>query len=325
MQAVRRLVGLDANQPGIGAVDRRHEDVEVGAAELVGEGLLQRLVPVGPERPAAADEVLPGSALRLVQAERRRIRERCPLERGADAVGVEAVPGFVHRRPERVEPGRLVPRREPYIASRERGAEGVDGRIESPRPVLEADRRENPFSECALQLGRVGNVEERRVDPRRLTHQLGEHGPDRVEDLRHLGRLHQRLEVVQERGVGRVVPLEALGVALLQVEVPLERREEGGEVVVRAGVDPDLVSLRPGRSISVRRSVGTRLAFSQSRRVTRIRLASSESCSSDSSYEPSLSRSVPISPSTNFSWAIRPSVATASARAGPPSVGMFTR
>ena len=50
-----------------------------------------------------------------------------------------------------------------------------------------------------------------------------------------------------ERGVGRVVPLEALGVALLQLEVPLERREEGGEVVVRAGVDPDLVSLRPSQ------------------------------------------------------------------------------
>ena len=119
----------------------------------------------------------------------------------------------------------------------------MDGRIEPPRPVLEADRRENPFSECALQLGRVGNVEERRVDPRRLTHQLGEHRADRVEDLRNLGRLHQRLEVVQERGVGRVVPVEALGIAPLQLEVPLERREECGEVVVRAGVDPDLVSL----------------------------------------------------------------------------------
>ena len=75
-------------------------------------------------------------------------------------------------------------------------------------------------------------------------HELRERGLDLVEDLRDLGRRHERLEVVQQHGVRRVVPLEALDVALLQLEVPLEDGEEGGEVVVRPRLDPDLVALR---------------------------------------------------------------------------------
>ena len=69
VEGVRRLVGVDADEPRLGAVDRAHEPVEVDLAER-GEGLLQGLVPVLPERPAASDEVLPGAALRLVEAER---------------------------------------------------------------------------------------------------------------------------------------------------------------------------------------------------------------------------------------------------------------
>ncbi len=69
VEAVCRLVGLDADEPRLGAVDGREESIEVDVAELLGEGLAERLVPVEPERTAAPDEVLPGAALRLVQAE----------------------------------------------------------------------------------------------------------------------------------------------------------------------------------------------------------------------------------------------------------------
>ena len=89
-------------------------------------------------------------------------------------------------------------------------------------------------------------MEERRIDSRRLLHELGEHGPDRPEHLRHLGRQHVRLEVVEQRRVRRVLPLEALDVASLQLEVSLERREELREVVRRTRLDPDLVSERGG-------------------------------------------------------------------------------
>ena len=75
----------------------------------------------------------------------------------------------------------------------------------------------------------------------------------------------------------------------------------------------------------MRSSEGTRRSFSQSRRVTRMRLASSESYSSDSSSGRRRSSSEPISSSTKRSCAMRPSVATASERAEAPSGGIVTR
>jgi hypothetical protein len=45
---------------------------------------------------------------------------------------------------------------------------------------------------------------------------------------------------------GESCHFEALDVAPSQLEVALERGQEGGEVVARAGVDPDLVPLRGG-------------------------------------------------------------------------------
>ena len=116
--------------------------------------------------------------------------------------------------------------------------------IEPVRALLEAERREDALAESLLRAGRERLLEERRVDARRLAHELGEHGADRPEYLGHLGRLHVRLEVVEERGVGRVLPLEALDVAPFQLEVALKRREEPGEVVGRARLDPDLVAER---------------------------------------------------------------------------------
>ena len=74
--------------------------------------------------------------------------------------------------------------------------------------------------------------------------ELGEHRPDRPEHLGDLGREHVRLEVVEERRVRRVLPLEAVDVLPLQLEVALERGEELREVVRRAGLDPDLVAER---------------------------------------------------------------------------------
>ncbi len=118
----------------------------------------------------------------------------------------------------------------------------MDGRIEPVRAFLEAERREDPLAERLLPAGGERLLEERRVDARRLAHELREHGSNRPEHLGHLGRLHVRLEVVEERRVGRVLPLEALDVAALELEVALERGKEPGEVVRRARLDPHLVS-----------------------------------------------------------------------------------
>ena len=120
----------------------------------------------------------------------------------------------------------------------------MDGRIEPIRAFLEAERRQDPLAELLLLSGLERLLEERRVDAGRLLHELGQHRPDRPEDLGDLGREHVRLEVVEERRVRRVVPVEAVDVLPLQLEVALERGEELREVVGRAGLDPDLVSER---------------------------------------------------------------------------------
>src|SRR4029434_10715182 len=100
------------------------------------------------------DEVLPGSALRLVQSERRRAGERCPLERCGDAVRVLRVATFVHRRPETVEAA-LVARRHAHVAARERCAERVRGRGEPVRALLEAEGREDALVEARLLVRRI--------------------------------------------------------------------------------------------------------------------------------------------------------------------------
>ena len=140
----------------------------------------------------------------------------------------------------------VVAGRQPDVARRERRAERVHGRVEAPRAVLEADRREDALGELSLECLRVRHVEERRVDLRRLAHELRQHRLDRVEDLRDLGRLHERLVVVEQRRVRRVVPLEALDVAALQLEVLLERGEERLEVVFARALDPDVMTPRAG-------------------------------------------------------------------------------
>ena len=89
----------------------------------------------GRERP---DEVLPGAALRLVEAERRGVGEQRALEGRRDSVRVVAVSRLVHRRPERVEAGLVVPRRHAHVAVRERRAERMHRRIEPVRALLEA-------------------------------------------------------------------------------------------------------------------------------------------------------------------------------------------
>ena len=117
-------------------------------------------------------------------------------------------------------------------------------RIEPIRALLEAERRQDALVERLLHVDRVGQGEKRRVDVRCLAHELGQDGADRREHLGDLGGQHVRLEVVEERGVRRVVPLEAFDVPTFQVEVALERRKELREVVRRACLDPHLVAER---------------------------------------------------------------------------------
>ena len=211
---------------GLGAVDRGHEASRSTLAELVREGLLQRLVPVRPERAAARRRGSPtsGSATRSSPSD-GALASGVRSSEGRDAVRVEAVPRLVHRRPERVEPRRL-------CTASSAARPGVENEVQKGCTV--GSSRHEPFSKptvastrspnarCSSAANGTSRNDASTCGASRTS--SGEHGPDRVEDLRDLGRRHERLEVVEQRRVRRVVPLEALGVALLQLEVPLERR-----------------------------------------------------------------------------------------------------
>src|SRR5205807_929052 len=67
VQVVRDLVRVDADQRRAHPVHGAVEGLLVHRPELGGEGLLETRIEEAPERAAAADEVLPGSALGLVQ------------------------------------------------------------------------------------------------------------------------------------------------------------------------------------------------------------------------------------------------------------------
>ena len=69
-------------------------------------------------------------------------------------------------------------------------------------------------------------------------------GLDLVEDARHLRRLHLRLEVVEQDVVRLVGLLEAVDVAVPQLDVALEQRQEDVEVRRRLRLEPDGRGLR---------------------------------------------------------------------------------
>src|SRR5829696_9440231 len=99
-------------------------------------------------------------------------------------------------------------------------------------------------------------------------------------------------------------------------------RKVAKSLLARASTQTGIASADE-RDISARSSDGTLRAFSQSRRATRTRLASSESYSCCCSNSARPSRSRPTSSDVNFSCAIRPIVASCSARAGAPRGGII--
>ena len=205
--------------------------------------------------------------------------ERRPHQRVGDPVGVEAVARLVQRRPDRLEVVGPVAGRQADVPVRERRAERVRGRVEPPRarpskPSVGATRSAN--ARCASG-GEVA-VQERRVDLGRGGDELGQRRAQHGEHLVHLASSSSRARSRRAAACTAVGPLEALGVAALQLDV--RRADTAGTRRSRrpARLDPRVVPARAACGvISTRSSVGTRRAFSQSRRVTRIRLASSES------------------------------------------------
>ena len=195
------------------------------------------------------------------------------------------------------------------------------------RLVGEAELRAPPRARTTF-CGSIGNVVGRAgSSPRRrdLLHERRLVLLQVVEERAHLGRLHPALEVVEHDVVRLVADLEAVDVALAQVEVLAQRRQERREVVVPARLDPDRVRERRGAR-HLRAQLGGHLARllpvarprrgSGSPRTSRSRGSRPKARSSSSSR--------PTSAEVNFSCAIRPSVASCSARSGAPRGGIIT-
>src|SRR5213075_3030322 len=112
--------------------------LQLDRAELR-KGVLDPREEVAPEGQAAADEVLPHPTLRLVQAEGDPAAERGAVERLIDLVLVAAVAELVHRGKDRLEVVLGIARRQADVGGTGAACERVDGRVESPSVVREAE------------------------------------------------------------------------------------------------------------------------------------------------------------------------------------------
>ena len=127
----------------------------------------------------------------------------------------------------------------------------MHGRVEAVRALLEAEVAQDRGRDLLLLLDREVALEEGVVG--RLAgvpHERGQLGPQHVEDRLHLGRLHPRLVLVEERVVRRVARLHVLRPAERDVVHAPERGQEDAEVVRLARLEPGDVRLaafaRPG-------------------------------------------------------------------------------
>src|SRR6266511_2358847 len=224
VHVVGDLVRVDADQGRLHLVDGAVERLLVDRREL-GEVLLQPWVEVAPEGAAAADQVLPGAALRLVDAERDAAPERLPRQLRGHPPLVDAVAELVHRREDGGQVVRAEVGREADVAVAGRRHERMCSRVEPPLVVGEAEAANELEAERALYVRVEVALEKRVVDAPRVADLLDQRAElllEAIEDLAHLGGLHPGLVVVQEDVVSLIGGIEAVDVAVLELQVLLQ-------------------------------------------------------------------------------------------------------
>jgi hypothetical protein len=186
-------------------------------------------------------------ALRLVQRRRHALAQRRPLERRAHTPLVESVPALVHRGEERQE---VVPPRSGSSGGRRRARRWSRTDAPSCRAGTGPTSRRTPRTARARARSCAGigngprmNGSSSVVALRRRAHEVP--GVSTGEDLADLGRPHPGLEVLEEHVVRVVVRREALDVPAPEVDHPLERGPERGEVRVLACAGPTRRTTRP--------------------------------------------------------------------------------
>ena len=201
VQVVGHLVGLDADERRLHGVDRAVEPIQVHVGQSR-ETRLKLRVEVLPERPPAADQVLPEPRLGLADAERGAGAQRAGGQFRRDAQPVQAVAALVdgpeHARAQQIG---VEARGEPAVGGTQRGGKRVGGHVQATRAGRESQRRQQMIAERPLS-GHVAIAAQRIVidrdrRPGDPLQQVDQRPPQRIEHLGELRGAHPRLERVQ--------------------------------------------------------------------------------------------------------------------------------
>ena len=163
---------------------------------------------------------------------------------------VEAVPELVHGGEDALVAVVEVPRGQADVGRARPARERVDGRVEPPGVGAEPEPLEHDLLELLLPVEREVAVEARVVDRVGALTKLLDEGDELaahvVEHRARLGGGHALLVVVEEHVVELVGRVEAVDVAVLELDVLLEERDERGEIGLLARLDPRLVGVGAG-------------------------------------------------------------------------------
>src|SRR5205085_1591471 len=132
-------------------IHRAEESLRLDFAEAR-QRLAQVVVGEPPERAAAADEVLPHPALRLVQRGRGAAGERRPREGRRDLSLVEAVPELVDRGEDAAEVRLPEVGRQPDVRDPDARREGMLAVVEAPGTAIRPEPLEQVEREGTLRL-----------------------------------------------------------------------------------------------------------------------------------------------------------------------------
>ena len=188
-------------------------------------------------------------------------------------------------------------------------------RVDAPAALAEAEAAEQrpARSSCCASTGKRPWSTSCRSPARSARRSAGRAPPSAARRPRAPRPSSSRLEVVEQRVVG-LVHLEARGVPRRSSTLRSRCGRKSSKSWCGAPRPrPGTPRRRPGPAPRAARA-GTRSSLSRSRRMTRIRLASSESWSSDSSYGRSSSSSAPSSSETTRSWTSFETVASCCGR-----------
>ena len=215
VEVVGYLVGFDADEGGLDAVDGLIEGFDANPFQLSGKDLLETGQPEGPEAATAADDVLPHPGLRFVHAQRGAVAQDGAVVGAIIALVVHAVTRFVNGGKEgHFELFGGQAGGEAHVGWGERGREGVRRKVLASVPKVKAEALDDLDAKIPLLvdvelLGKDGIVD--CVAPLGDgLHQGNQIGLQLPKEHLHLGGFHLWLKLVQQCIVDTILVAQCL-------------------------------------------------------------------------------------------------------------------